>query len=103
MLLLPVVTPSRGAMSIFGIAGGAVLIVAWWLLWSRAPWVERIVALVVVAIGAAVTKPFLHETMARAGQGALFYMVGIPVLCFGLVVWAVATRRLASGPRRAWL
>jgi outer membrane protein assembly factor BamB len=33
----------------------------------------------------------------------MLYFFSIPVLCLALVVWAVATRRLSAGPRRAWL
>ena len=36
-----------------------------WLFFSRAPWPERIGAVVVAIVAAFVTKLFLHESMTR--------------------------------------
>jgi outer membrane protein assembly factor BamB len=49
------------------------------------------------------TPRLLHASIAGAGQGMLFYFLGIPVVGLALAVWALATRRLARGPRLASL
>jgi outer membrane protein assembly factor BamB len=75
----------------------------WWAFFSRAPWVERLGALLLMAAGVFATRRFLHPSIAGAGMGMLFYFLAIPVLSLALVAWAAAGRRLARGPRRSWL
>jgi len=43
----------------------------------------------------------LHESIATAGLGVLFYTYAIPVLSLAFVVWAAASRHLSDRPRRA--
>jgi outer membrane protein assembly factor BamB len=47
------------------------------------------------------TSRIVHESIAGGGMGMLLYFLAIPVLSLALVAWAVASRRLSSGPRRA--
>ena len=98
----PIVAPAMASLVGFlgGIAGG-LAIVLWWLLFSRAPWSERVGALVLMIVALLATSRLVHVSIAGAGMGRLFYVLAIPVLCLGLVAWAVASRRLSSGPRRA--
>jgi len=76
---------------------GAVAVVGWWAFLSRAAWAERLgaIALMIVALGA--TWSLRHESM---GPFWLF-AYAIPILCLAFVAWAVASRRLADGTRRA--
>jgi outer membrane protein assembly factor BamB len=80
-----------------------LLIVVWWLFFSRAPWLERLGAVALMAAGVVATRPLLHASIAGAGMGMLFYFLSIPVLSLALVAWAAASRGLAAGPRRASL
>jgi outer membrane protein assembly factor BamB len=98
-LLGPLVAPSYGMLAIASCALGGLLILLWWLFFSRAPWVERVGAVLVVAIATVATERLVHESLA----GVFFYVVGVPLLLIALVVWAVGTRRFARGPRRAWM
>jgi outer membrane protein assembly factor BamB len=100
---VPLVAPSAGMVTVLGGAIGGLLVLLWWLFWSRAPWIERVGALVVMAVAVLLTKLAVHPSVAGAGMGMLFYVYAIPVLALALVAWAVGTRRLADGPRRAWL
>ena len=88
------------AMFLGGLAGGA-LIILWWVFLSRAPWIERLGAIVVMALAIAATLPFLDPSIAQAGQGQLFYILVIPVVALALVAAAVVSRRLGAGSRRA--
>src|SRR5258708_2241150 len=76
-------------------------IVVWWIFFSRAPWSERLgaVALAVVALAAA--KRIVHVSVATGMMGMMFPFYAIPVLTPAFVAWAVASRRLSDGLRRA--
>jgi len=87
-----------------GLACGLVVLV-WWLFFSRAPWVERVGAIILMVIALVATKRVVHESIAGGGMGMLLYVYAVPVMSLALVAWAVASRRLSlsSGPRRASL
>ena len=101
--LAPVLFEDPMLVGIGAVVGGAVLIVLWWLLFSRAPWLERIGALVLMIPLALVTKRVADISIAGAGQGFLVYIMTVPLLAFGLVLWAASTRRLNTAARRAAL
>jgi len=93
-------------MRLYGFLGGVLCglgIVVWWMFFSRAPWVERVGALVLMVIAPVGTKFIVHKSIAGGGMGMLIYILVIPMLSLALVAWAVAGRRLSSGPRRAAL
>jgi outer membrane protein assembly factor BamB len=101
--LAPVLAEDPMLLGIGTVVGGAVLIVLWWLLFSRAPWLERIGALALMVPLALLTKRVADISIAGAGQGFLVYIMSAPLLAFGLVLWAASTRRLNTGVRRAAL
>ena len=78
----------------------ALVILIWWLFFSRARWVERIGALVIIVISAIATRPLMHPSIVGGAMGALPYALAIPPACLALVVWAVAARRWSSRGRR---
>ena len=79
----------------------ALAIILWWLFFSRAPWLERIGALVLMVLAIIGTKRIVHESIAGGGMGMLLYILALPVLSLALVAWAVITRRFSAGSRRA--
>jgi outer membrane protein assembly factor BamB len=103
MFVVPLVVPDMPAM--FGGLAGVLVVLVWWLFFSRAPWVERVGSIALMAVALIATKRLTHESIAGGGMGMLFYIYAIPVLGLALVVWAVASQRLSlsSGPRRALL
>jgi outer membrane protein assembly factor BamB len=52
-------------------------------------------------VGLLATRELLHESVATAGMGFMFYIYAVTVLGLAFVFWAVATRRLSKGPRWA--
>jgi outer membrane protein assembly factor BamB len=78
----------------------ALAIILWWLFFSRARWVERIGALLLIVLALIGTKRIVHESIAGGGMGMLLYMLAIPVMSLALVAWAVVTRRFSAGRRR---
>ena len=100
--IVPSIFPEALAVSVMGgVSGGGLAIIVWWMFFSRAPRFERWSAVPLMIIALVATRPFLHESIATGGQGYLFYLNAVPVLCLALVVWAVASRRLSAGLRRA--
>jgi outer membrane protein assembly factor BamB len=91
---------------LYGMMAAALLSVAiavWWLFFSRAPWSERLGAIIVMVIAVIATKRVVHPSIENAAMGKMVYFFSVPPLCLALVSWAAATRRLSSGPRRAWM
>lgn len=98
---VPIVDPEAMAFAMIGSVAGALAILVWWLFFSRAPWSERLSAIILMIVALFVTSRIVHESIAGAGMGMLLYVLAIPVLGFSLVAWAVASHRLSNGPRRA--
>jgi outer membrane protein assembly factor BamB len=101
--LIPVLAPEIAPIGMLAGFVGAVLIVVWWLFFSRAPWLERIGALGLLVIVFFAVRPLLHESIATAGMGFLYLIHAVPIYCAVLVIWAVTCRALADGPRRVAL
>ncbi|HYJ88725.1 MAG TPA: PQQ-binding-like beta-propeller repeat protein [Pyrinomonadaceae bacterium] len=83
-------------VGMFGIAA----IVVWWVLFSRAPWIERLGAIVLMVVGVVATSRIIHISISNGSMGYLFYVLIIPILCLALVAWAVASHRLSTKLRR---
>jgi outer membrane protein assembly factor BamB len=98
--VVPVVAPEATMYGMLGGMAAALLIVVWWLLFSRARWFERLGALALMIAGLAVAPLLLHESIASGAMGYLYYFYAIPALAVVFVAWAVATRRLPDRTRR---
>jgi outer membrane protein assembly factor BamB len=99
LLVAPFVI-SDGTLVMLGGAVGALLVLVWWLAFSRARWLERVSALVAIVVAAVAMRPFLDPSVAGAGMGRMFYIFAVPAMCLGLVAWAMATRGMRGGVRR---
>ena len=97
-MVLPDVELPVGLM---GVLVGAVGIFLWWLFFSRAPWVERIGAILLMVVAVFVSRRLVHPSISGAGQGMLIYILPIPVLMLALVICAAATRHFGHRVRRA--
>ena len=98
---LLLVWPDGLEYSVLGGIAGALLVVLWWLFFSRAPWVERLGGIALLVAAMALTPRILDRSIATGAMGMLFYIYAVPVVCLAFVVWAVATRKLPDGLRRA--
>jgi outer membrane protein assembly factor BamB len=99
--VVPIVVPEAMLIGVIGGVFGGVVLLVWWLFFSRAPWSERVGALGLVAVVLVATPPILHESIQNGMNGMMFFLYVIPILSIAFVAWAVASRRLADGPRRA--
>ena len=99
--LVPIVLPDDAIYGMLGAVLCGLAIILWWLFFSRAPWSERVGAIVLMPVAVLATKPIVHASIANAGMGRMLPILAIPVLSLALVAWAAASRRLANRPRRA--
>jgi outer membrane protein assembly factor BamB len=97
---VPLVRSDAGMFPAIGVFVGGLAFVVWWAFLSRAPRDERWGAIVLMIVALVATRRILHESMATAGMGVLFFFYAIPALSLAFVIWAVASRRLAGGLRR---
>lgn len=96
---LPVVVPEAKFYAVLGGMAGGLLVLLWWLFFSRAPWLERLAGVGLWIAALFVTPYALHESVATGAMGLMFPIYAIPVLSLALVAWAVISRRLSGGPR----
>jgi outer membrane protein assembly factor BamB len=98
---VPVVAPEASMFAVLGGLACGLAVIVWWLFFSRAAWSERLGAIVLMIVGMLATSRIVHPSIANGMMGMMLPIVSIPVLSLALVVWAVASRRLATGLRRA--
>src|SRR4051812_3050198 len=93
-LVVPMVAPQATPI---GVLGGPLLalgIAFWWLCFSRAPWVERVGALLLIAAALILASRFVHVSIATGMMGYMFPIYALPVMALALVLWAVVARTL---------
>jgi len=105
MLLLSLIAPAILPPFDLSIAllGGVIitlLIILWWLFFSRAQWFERIGGVAVMAVAVVLTSLFVDPSIAGGAQGLLGYILGVEFFALALAAWAVATTRLDKRLRR---
>jgi outer membrane protein assembly factor BamB len=99
--VLPIVAPEAIMFAMLGGVACGLAVFVWWMFFSRAPWAERVVAIVLMVVAVVATKRVVHQSIANGMMGMMLPIYSIPILSLALVAWAVATRRLSSGLRRA--
>jgi outer membrane protein assembly factor BamB len=100
---VPAVVPEALGYGVLGELVFGLAVLVWWLFFSRAPRSERWGAFVLMIAALLVTRRILHVSIATGMMGMMLVLYSIPVLSLALVAWAVASRRLTGGLRRATL
>ena len=103
LFAIPFAPPSTTTIAFIVLYVSALLIVVWWLAFSRARWYERIGALAAMALAVAVMRPLLDQSIIGGAMGNLTYVLAFPLLSLALVAWAVGTRRHSVPVRLATL
>src|SRR5580658_3313406 len=98
--VLPIFVPEAKPIGVISELVCGLLVVVWWLCFSRAAWSERLGALALMVVAMFATSRLIDVSIAKGMMGLAFPIYAIPVLCLAFVVWSVATRRLAAGVRR---
>ena len=100
-LVVPFFLPDKILFAMSATALCALAIGLWWLIFSRAPWYERPVAILLIVLAVIGTKRIVHVSIATGSFGFLLFVLAIPIMSFALVAAAAISRRLSAGPRRA--
>jgi outer membrane protein assembly factor BamB len=98
---VPIVSPDASMFAVIGGLAGFAGVAIWWLFFSRAAWLDRIAAIVLMMLALAGTYPLLDVSLATGAMGMLFPMLAVPGLSLAFVIWAVVSRPWAAGVRRA--
>src|SRR5215213_2834425 len=81
VVLKTIVPMLFSGMAVYGVIAGAlggVVIILWWLFFSRAPWIERIAAVALMIVATLVTKLVVHPSLAGGMMGMLVPFFAIP-------------------------
>ena len=76
--LMPIVVDEIMPIAMMGAVVGGLLILLWWLFFSRAPWSERLGVTVLMIVALFATSRLVHESIAGGAMGFLFYVWAIP-------------------------
>lgn len=99
---LPQVLPESGMYAVIGgVGGGGLAVLIWWMFFSRAPWLDRIGAPLLMIAAVLAAYGIVDPSISNGMMGGLLVMYSIPVLCLALVVAAALTSRRPSSQRRA--
>ena len=92
---------SQFVTGLLGSIVGSALVALWWLLFSRAAWIERIGAIVVTVVAFYAIRPLLDKSIVGGMMGMMFAIYAIPpALAPAFVGWAVITRRMPGRSSR---
>ena len=95
--LLWIVAPMAVDGGLYAVGGGVVfglVVVVWWLFSSRAAWLERIAAPILMVAAVLAIQRIVHPSISNGMMGAMQPVFSIPLLCLGLVGWAVISHRM---------
>jgi len=98
--VLPAVAPDQTLWGVLGSFFCVFAILLWWLFFSRAPWLERLAAPVLMVLGLLAARRVVDISIATGAQGYLVFFLAAQLFGFVLVAWAVATSRFPDGIRR---
>ncbi|MET0556925.1 MAG: PQQ-binding-like beta-propeller repeat protein [Vicinamibacteria bacterium] len=100
---LPIVSPESASTAILGGLAGGLLVLLWWLFFSRAPWVERLGALALMAGAVYATTRVVHPSIANGMMGMMPVVFSVPLVSAALVAAAALGRSGPPAARRAWI
>ena len=99
--VLPVVAPDYATVGMLGGVAFGLVVLLWWLFFSRAPWAERIGAIVLMVVAVMINRSLVDPSIAGGAMGNLLPILSIVPLCIGLVAALLLTRDRSASTRRA--
>jgi outer membrane protein assembly factor BamB len=97
---VPIVAPDYAIVGILGAVVFGLVVVVWWLFFSRAPWTERIGAIVLMVVAVMINRSLVDPSIAGGAMGNLIYLLSIGPLCIALVVALLVSRNRPVWTRR---
>jgi len=101
-VIVPIATPANSMVGVPVEMAGAVVVVLWWLLFSRAAWPDRIAGVGLIAVAIFAMRPLLDPSIVGGAMGFL-PLLSLPLFALALAIWAVATHARPAGTRRVLL
>ncbi len=102
-LIDPLIIDWDMMVAVFGGVLLGLVVMVWWLFFSRAPWVERIGAIVLMVAAIVGTYRIVHPSISNGMMGAMLPVFSFTPMCLALVAWAATSRGLSTVPRWAAL
>lgn len=99
--VMPAVSPGADLTGLAISAIASLVIILWWVFFSRARWVDRLGVVVLAAAAILAMRPLLDPSIAGAGMGNLYYIYAVQLLTIVIPIAAFAARRTGDGARRA--
>lgn len=84
-LVVPIVAADATMFAVIGALACGLAVVLWWLFFSRAPWSERVGAIVLMVVAVLATSRIVHQSIANGMMGKMLPVYAIPVLSLALV------------------
>lgn len=85
---VPLYDPDAAAYAMLGAVLGWLLFAVWWGVFSRAPGRDRVLGVAAMLGSMIATRFLLHESMALAGMGILYFVYVTPPLTLAFLIWA---------------
>ena len=98
--VVPIFSRETAIIAVLGGVACGLAVVVWWLFFSRAPWVERVGAIVLMVVAVVATKRIVHQSISNGMMGMMLPVFVVPFFSLALVAAVTATRRLSNGLRR---
>ncbi|HEX5215682.1 MAG TPA: PQQ-binding-like beta-propeller repeat protein [Vicinamibacterales bacterium] len=103
LLIFSVLRPlftSDGGLGVLAGVLGALIVVIWWLFFSRAPWSMRLTTSGTIAVLMYLTYRAIDASIAGGMMGLMFPISAIQTVALALVIWAVVSRGWSKTPSR---
>ncbi len=103
LLVFSVIRPlftSDGGLGVLAGVLGALIVVIWWLFFSRAPWSVRLTTVGSAAVLMYLTSRAIDPSIAGGMMGLMFPIFAIQTVALTLVIWAVVSRGWSQTPSR---
>jgi outer membrane protein assembly factor BamB len=100
-LVVPWIFPDAAMLGALGGVAAGLIVAVWWLFFSRAPWAERVGAIVLMVVALFATSRVVHASIAGGMMGFMLAMYAIPALGLALVAGVAVGRHMSAGWRRA--
>ena len=97
--LRPLFTSDGGIGVLAGVVG-ALIVIVWWLFFSRAPWSVRLTTVGSAALLMYGTFRIIDPSIAGGMMGLMFPIFAIQTVALALVIWAVLSRSWSETPAR---
>lgn len=96
---IPALNTEWTIFGMLGAVGLGVLILAWWVAFSRASWLDRLGTLLLIAVGFAASTRIVHPSISNGMMGMMPIFYAIPIMSLALVMAAVVGSGRSSNPR----